>query len=157
MLKVSRKQLPLLPAFAMTAHQAQGQSLEEGVIVDLVLDKQSNPLTAYIAVTRVIDRSDLLIMRPFSAEPFPRGDNNFREYILRHLHGERLDWPTILATYYKVKTCSECKAARRMSDFSEAQKKQPEQVAVCKECTRTCRERGPPTRCNRCLQYRMFS
>ena len=73
MLKVSRKQLPLLPAFAMTAHQAQGQSLEEGVIVDLVLDKQSNPLTAYIAVTRVIDRSDLLIMRPFSAEPFPRG------------------------------------------------------------------------------------
>ena len=36
MLKVTRKQLPLLPAFAMTAHQAQGQTVEEGVIADLV-------------------------------------------------------------------------------------------------------------------------
>ena len=154
MLKVSRKQLPLLPAFAMTAHQAQGQTLEEGVIADLVLDKKSNPLTAYIAITRVVHRSDLLITRPFSAEPFQRGDNSFREYLLRHLRGEQLDWPTILATYCKVKTCSECKAARRLSDFSEAQKKQPEQVAVCKECTRTYRERGTPTRCSRCLQWR---
>ncbi|CAE7576637.1 PIF2, partial [Symbiodinium sp. CCMP2456] len=85
----------------------KGQTLTAGVIADLVLDRKT--------------------------EPFQHGDHSFREYLLRHLRGERLDWPTILATYGKVKTCSECKAARRMSDLSEAQKKQPENVAVCKE------------------------
>ena len=117
------------------------------------LRKKNNPLTAYIAATRVLDRADILIL-PFPAEPFQGGDNSFREYLLRHLRGEDLDWQTILATYCKVKTCSECKAARRMSDFSEAQKKQPQQIAVCKECTRTYRELGTPTRCSRCLRWR---
>ena len=40
-LAVTRKQLRLLPAFAMTAHQAQGQTLEAGVIADLNYTKPS--------------------------------------------------------------------------------------------------------------------
>ena len=34
-LKNRRRQLPLTPAFAMTAHAAQGQTFKNGVIVDL--------------------------------------------------------------------------------------------------------------------------
>ena len=40
MVKVTRRQLPFLPAFAMTAHQTQGQTLEEGVIADFVFEKK---------------------------------------------------------------------------------------------------------------------
>ena len=33
-LRIQRKQLPLMPAFAMTAHSAQGQTFSKGAIVD---------------------------------------------------------------------------------------------------------------------------
>ena len=36
-LRITRHQLPLMPAFAMTSHAAQGQTFSNGVIVDLRL------------------------------------------------------------------------------------------------------------------------
>ena len=43
-LKITRKQIPLAPAFAMTAHASQGQTFKGGAIVDLCIGKGSNPL-----------------------------------------------------------------------------------------------------------------
>ena len=63
-LKIHRWQLPLAPAFAMTAHAAQGQTLRAGAIVDLCIGKGSNPLGSYVAMTRVTRREDLLIYLP---------------------------------------------------------------------------------------------
>ena len=89
-LAVMRKQLPLLPAFAMTAHQAQGQTLETGVIADLY-KAISGALTAYIAMTRVRHRKDLLILRAFEAELFQQGDQSFRKLLLRHWRSHDVD------------------------------------------------------------------
>ena len=40
-LRIKRRQLPLTPAFAMTAHAAQGQTFSKGAIVDLKLGGNS--------------------------------------------------------------------------------------------------------------------
>ena len=55
-LRITRSQLPLAPAFAMTTHAAQGQTLEGGAIVDLCIGKGTNPLGSYVAMTRVTRR-----------------------------------------------------------------------------------------------------
>ena len=60
-LRILRRQIPLAPAFAMTAHAAQGQTLLNGAIVNLCIGKVSNPLGSYVAMTRVKTRRKLLI------------------------------------------------------------------------------------------------
>ena len=104
-LAVTRKQLPLLPAFAMTAHQAQGQTLETGVIADLNYKAISGALTAYIAMTRVRHRKDLLILRAFEAELFQQGDQSFRKLLLRHWRSHDVDWDTIVKRYIQTRVC----------------------------------------------------
>ena len=72
-LEISRMQLLLAPAFAITAHSAQGQTCKKGAIVDLRIGKGTNPISSYVAITRVQKREDLLIYRPFNIEPFQQG------------------------------------------------------------------------------------
>ena len=64
MLRLTRQQLALMPAFAMTAHTAQGQSFNNAAIVDLRLGS-SSAMAPYVAITRVERREDLLILAPF--------------------------------------------------------------------------------------------
>ncbi|CAK9098247.1 unnamed protein product [Durusdinium trenchii] len=51
-LRVWRTQFPLAPAFAITAHVAQGQTIVEGVITDLNIGLGGNPFTAYTCEER---------------------------------------------------------------------------------------------------------
>ena len=108
-LAVTRKQLPLLPAFAMTAHQAQGQTLEAGVIADLNYKAISGAMTAYIAMTRVRNRKDLLILRAFEAELFQQGDQSFRKLLLQHWRSHDVDWDAIVQRYIQTRVCCECR------------------------------------------------
>ena len=73
MLRVTRKQFPLAPGFATTAHAAQGQTCPEGVLMDMHIGDAGDPLAAYIALTRVKDRRGLFVYRPFAAAPFQKG------------------------------------------------------------------------------------
>ena len=50
-LRGTRKQFPLAPGFATTAHKAQGQTCKEGVVMDMHIGDTGDPLTAYIALT----------------------------------------------------------------------------------------------------------
>ena len=59
MLRVVRRQFPLAPGFATTAHAAQGQTYAEGAMTDMQIGEGGGPMTAYIAVTRVRDREGL--------------------------------------------------------------------------------------------------
>ena len=70
MLRITRTQLPLMPAFAMTAHSAQGQTFSNGAIVDLRLGGSSTAMASYVALTRVKQRHDLIIYRPFPIKLF---------------------------------------------------------------------------------------
>ena len=72
MLKITRRQLPLAPAFARTAHAAQGQTLD-AAIVDLQIGRGTSPISSYVALTRVKTRADLLIHRPFDHSLFTQG------------------------------------------------------------------------------------
>jgi hypothetical protein len=60
---IKRTQVPIMPAFAMTAHKAQGQTLSK-VIVDL--QGCSGSESPYVMVSRVTSLSGLAILRPFT-------------------------------------------------------------------------------------------
>jgi hypothetical protein len=60
---VSRTRLPLLPAFAMTAHKAQGKTLKH-VIINL--QSCSGTETPYVMISRVTSLDGLLILKGFS-------------------------------------------------------------------------------------------
>lgn len=61
-MKISRTQVPIVPAFAMTAHKAQGQTLEKAIID---LESCSGTESPYVMVSRVKSLQGLLILRPF--------------------------------------------------------------------------------------------
>ena len=73
--RITRKQLPLKPAFAINAHAAQGQTYSQGVIVDLAGRRKATSAATYVALTRVKRREDLLLFRPFPLELFRQGQN----------------------------------------------------------------------------------
>ena len=89
-LEIKRRQIHLAPAFAMTSHAAQGQTLGGGAIVDLCAPG-AHPMGAYVAMTRVKKREDLLIYRPFDLEPFQRGERKGPSLLLKHLRGDPED------------------------------------------------------------------
>ena len=72
-LRVSRAQMPLAPAFALTARSAQGMMLD-GVILDFVLPPGGNIITVYIA-------SKLLIIRAFPLQGFQKGLREARDLL----------------------------------------------------------------------------
>lgn len=61
--KIKRTQVPIVPAFAMTAYKAQGQTLSKA-IVDLA--SCSGTECPYVMISRVKSLDGLLILRPFS-------------------------------------------------------------------------------------------
>jgi hypothetical protein len=71
-LKISRYQLPIALAFAMTAHAAQGQTLE-AAIIDLQLGRGVSSISSYVAVTRVRARTTLSSSGRSAMNHFARG------------------------------------------------------------------------------------
>lgn len=65
---VKRRALPLVPAFSITTHKSQGQTLRK-IIVDLVLPPGPTELASvYVPLSRVKRLQDLVILRPFQLE-----------------------------------------------------------------------------------------
>ena len=60
LLAIKRKQIPLAPALAWTAHAAQGQT-KEAVIADLVIGRGVSSISSYVALTRIKNREGLMI------------------------------------------------------------------------------------------------
>ena len=91
-LDTSPKQLPLAPAYAITSHASQGQTLKYGAIVDLRMGKGTSPISSYVALTRVKYRNQLLVYRPFERELLTKGDSDGPPLFLQELSGECIDW-----------------------------------------------------------------
>ena len=83
-LKVTRRQLPIAPAFAMTAHAAQGQTML-AAIVDLQIGAGTSSIGSYVALTRVARREDLLIYRAFERSLFTKKTFEGAELLLKVL------------------------------------------------------------------------
>ncbi|CAF4690582.1 unnamed protein product, partial [Didymodactylos carnosus] len=62
----TRKQLPFVPAYAITTHKSQGQTMAK-IIVALVYltSKNAETASAYVPLSRVKRLEDLAIYRPF--------------------------------------------------------------------------------------------
>jgi ATP-dependent exoDNAse (exonuclease V) alpha subunit len=78
-----RTQLPLAPGFAVTCHSAQGATLDAAV-VELNLPPGANPIAAYIAISRVRHREDVLIVSHFKPDVFRIGTPPDRAALLEH-------------------------------------------------------------------------
>ena len=61
-LKIARTQLPLAPAYAITAHGSQGKTLP-AALVDFNVDRRTDVTFGTVAASRVRSREDVLILR----------------------------------------------------------------------------------------------
>ena len=63
---VTRCQLPLIPAYALTTHKWQGKTLQSGVI-DIVPPPYAKPNLAqtYVPVSRFTSLASMAFLRPF--------------------------------------------------------------------------------------------
>ena len=153
-LRITRKQFPLAPGFATTAHAAQGQTCTEGVVMDMHIGEAGDPLTAYIALTRVQDRHGLFVYRPFAARPFQQGAKVGRELLLRSWAGEKLDWSALRATYRDERQCKECNESKPASAFTAGRWKRADAARVCKECVSRHVEAREPWQCMACTAWK---
>lgn len=65
MVSIKRRALPLVPAFCITTHKSQGQTLGK-VVIDLKLPKETDDIAAvYVPLSRVKRLTDLVILRHF--------------------------------------------------------------------------------------------
>ena len=152
-LAISRRQFPLAPAFASTAHAAQGQTLPQGVIADLQIGATGNPFTSYVAMTRVKDRQHLLIYRPFDAKPFQRGIGLGRDLLLRVWRQENIDWDAIRKANIEERPCSECFERKGTKAYTAGQWKRGDRERVCKECVWRHARAGCPWQCSICRTW----
>ncbi|CAF1541328.1 unnamed protein product, partial [Rotaria sordida] len=64
-LSIKRSALPLVPAYCITTHKSQGQTLSK-VVIDLKLPSETDDIAAvYVPLSRVKHLVDLAILRPF--------------------------------------------------------------------------------------------
>ena len=137
-LAVKRRQLPLVPAFAVTAHGSQGKT-KPAVMVDLNVDKRTDSRFGTVVCSRVACREDVLILRPFPLWLYQRGASEGPQMLLRHLRGEDIDWATYRETLMPVGSCQTCQQVRPMDAFSSQQwgKIRSNLPGVCLRCVHT--------------------
>lgn len=90
----SRKQLPLVPAYAMTDYKSQGQTIKKA-IVDLATSQSLSGV--YVMLSRVSSIRDIIVLRPFGMDRIMHSCNSKGEvYVDDKGHGlldelDRLD------------------------------------------------------------------
>ncbi|CAJ1331064.1 unnamed protein product, partial [Effrenium voratum] len=115
-LKIARTQLPLAPAYAITAHGSQGKTLP-AALVDFNVDRRTDVTFGTVAASRVRSREDVLILRPFERWLYTRGAPEGPALLLKQLRGEEVDWDAFRVAWEK------CKEAKTLDYFSGAGQK----------------------------------
>jgi len=80
---IKRTQVPILPAFAITAHKAQGQTL-----LNVIIDLQScrGTESPYVMVSRVTSLDGLLLLRPFDKKKIQCRQSEDSREEMKRLH-----------------------------------------------------------------------
>ena len=155
-LRVTRQQLPLAPAFALTAHAAQGQTLA-AAIIDMQIGRGTNPIASYVALTRIKTRHDLLIYRVFEHGLFTQGPLEGPELLLRVLRGEEVDWEEIEKRHTPQRRCVGCNAQCFKDEFLLSQWNRKDEKHRCTACVEKKREEGTPFECMNCFLWKSAS
>ena len=153
-LKIKRRQIPLAPAFAMTAHASQGQTFSKGCIVDLEIGGKASPLAAYVGLTRITKLERLMILRPFKKEPFQKRVGHGRELLLKHLRDEIIDWKEVEDMFMPRKQCGGCNFSKYSDSFTKIQWARKAIAPFCKECVRARTQAGTPLQCTFCTVWK---
>lgn len=137
-LKIRRTQLPLTPAYAITAHASQGKTLA-AVLLDLTVDKRVDATFGTVAASRVRHREDVLILRPFPRWLFNRGESEGPSLLLQQLRGEEIDWAAYRDARYPMAACEKCRQLRCFDSFESKQwdKIRANRPATCLRCVHT--------------------
>ena len=144
-LKIKRRQVPLSPAYAMTAHSSQGKTLA-AVLLDLNVDKKVDTTFGTVAASRVRGREDCLILRPFPEWLFQRGMNEGPSLLLQTLRGESVDWAAYREGRKPFASCRKCEQVRSLEGFEHEQWENVRKnlPAMCMRCKHG--EGGPSSR-----------
>ena len=97
---IKRTQLPIAPAFAMTAHKAQGQTLNK-IIIDLESCRGTE--SPYVMVSRVTSLEGLLILRPFKLSKIKCHQSQDTRKEINRLNRLRLQTITRIGTFEEKK------------------------------------------------------
>ena len=152
-LQHTRTQLPLMPAFAMTAHAAQGQTFSDGAIVDLRLGGSSSAMASYVAITRVKRRQDLLIYRPFPQKLFQDGQKPGLDLLMKVWRGEDINWARLEEEHMPKKYCPGCFIYKPKQDYHLCEWNKDEERGNCIQCIKRRIKDGAPYECNECLEW----
>ena len=151
-LEVKRYQIPLAPAYAMTAHASQGRTLL-AAIIDLQLGRGVSIIASYVAMTRARLKTDILIFRPFDREVFNHGSPEGPTLLLKHLRHETIDWSEIENRLVPKKTCTGLCGLLRCLDEFDAKEIKNRTDPLCKACIVKLKTDGTPNRCTRCRMW----
>ena len=108
----------------------------DAAIVDMQIGAGTNPMSSYVAFTRVRKMEDLLIFRPFDRSLFNQGDLEGPNLLLKVLRGEKIDWQTIEEQHLPSHDCVNCGTKQFKTDFSEPQWKRKDSRRYCRNCER---------------------
>ncbi|CAJ1367669.1 unnamed protein product, partial [Effrenium voratum] len=134
-LKIARTQLPLAPAYAITAHGSQGKTLP-AALVDFNVDKRTDVTFGTVAASRVRSREDILILRPFERWLYTRGAPEGPALLLQQLRGEEVDWEAFREAKAPSAACEKCKDVKTLDYFSDRQweRVRANRSAICLAC-----------------------
>ncbi|CAJ1412429.1 unnamed protein product, partial [Effrenium voratum] len=134
-LKIARTQLPLAPAYAITAHGSQGKTLP-AALVDFNVDKRTDVTFGTVAASRVRSREDVLILRPFERWLYTRGAPEGPALLLKQLRGEEVDWEAFREAKAPSAACEKCKDVKTLDYFSDRQweRVRANRSAICLAC-----------------------
>ena len=148
-LRVSRFQVQLAPAYAITAHASQGQTLR-AAILDLQLGRGVSAIASYMAMTRLRKLEALLIFRDFDREVFSEGPLEGPTLLLQKLRGEDIDWEAIEEKHMPSHMCHGCETNQFKAEFSPGQWSRLSGKRYCKACEKVLSAYQTQKQCNRC-------
>ncbi|CAJ1392804.1 unnamed protein product [Effrenium voratum] len=134
-LRISRTQIPLVPAYAITVHGSQGKTLP-AAMADFNVDRWTDITFGTVAGSRVRSREDIHILRPFPLWLFQRGAPEGPELLLKTLRGEKIDWVNYREARAPSAPCQQCKEVKPFDYFADAQwdKARANLPATCLTC-----------------------
>ena len=151
-LSVKRWQLPLSPAYAITAHGSQGTTLR-AAFLELQIGRGVSCIASYVASTRPRKKEDLLIFRAFDRDVFTQGEPEGPCLLLRKMRGEKIDWEAIEKKHVPQRLCKgPCLSVKPKAEFSQKEWLNKED-AHCKACMQRLREQGKTVRCESCRSW----
>ena len=100
-LSIKRRSLPLVPAYCITTHKSQGQTLNK-VVIDLKLPNETDDIAAvYVPLSRVKRLDDLVILRYFDYKVLQIKPSNSQVAEIERLDKLYLETQTRFSEWFK--------------------------------------------------------